>query len=122
MSEAFERTTIGDIVALDFRAAAVFEQFGIDFCCGGRRSVAEARATAAVNPLEVEAAIEALATGAAGDFDVTVWPLDGLIDPIVPMHHGYVRSAMPTIQQYLAKRVQVHGQRHPELTNVAAAF
>ncbi|HMF99317.1 MAG TPA: iron-sulfur cluster repair di-iron protein [Vicinamibacterales bacterium] len=122
MSEAFERTTIGDIVALDFRAAAVFEQFGIDFCCGGRRSVAEACRSAAVNPQDVEAAIEALPPDAASEFDVRVWPLDRLIDHIVTMHHGYVRSSMPTIQQYLARLVEVHGQRHPELMNVAAAF
>lgn len=35
-------TTVGEIVAGDFRAAAVFNQFGIDFCCGGKRTVATA--------------------------------------------------------------------------------
>ena len=37
MSEQLTTTTVGEIVAADFRTAAVFEQFGIDFCCGGRR-------------------------------------------------------------------------------------
>ena len=35
-------TTIAEIVAGDFRTAAVFQEFGIDFCCGGRRTVLEA--------------------------------------------------------------------------------
>ncbi|HJZ74317.1 MAG TPA: iron-sulfur cluster repair di-iron protein [Vicinamibacterales bacterium] len=122
MSEAFERTTVGDIVAMDFRAAAVFEQFGIDFCCGGRRSVAEACRTAAVNPLDVEAAIDALPAESAGDSDVGAWPLHDLIDHIVSTHHTYVRAALPLIRQYLAKLVEVHGARHPELADVASAF
>jgi iron-sulfur cluster repair protein YtfE (RIC family) len=33
MNATFE-TTIRDIVAEDFRAAAVFQKFEIDFCCG----------------------------------------------------------------------------------------
>jgi regulator of cell morphogenesis and NO signaling len=60
MIEALESTTVGDIVAGDFRAAAVFERFGIDFCCGGRRSVAEACRTAAADPAEVIDALGAL--------------------------------------------------------------
>src|SRR6478672_11034760 len=98
MSESFERITVGEIVATDFRAASVFEQFGIDFCCGGRRSVAEACRTAAVDPATVECALEALrATEEPGDGDVTSWPVDRLIDRILETHHAYVRLALPTI-------------------------
>ena len=53
MGETFEQTTVGEIVATDFRAASVFEQFGIDFCCGGRRSVVDACRTAEVDPAVV---------------------------------------------------------------------
>ena len=28
--------TIGELVAEDYRAAAVFEKYGVDFCCGGQ--------------------------------------------------------------------------------------
>jgi regulator of cell morphogenesis and NO signaling len=35
-------TTVGEIVAADFRTAAVFHEFGIDFCCGGAKSLREA--------------------------------------------------------------------------------
>jgi len=37
MINSFEQTTVGEIVARDFRTAGILEQFGIDFCCGGWR-------------------------------------------------------------------------------------
>ena len=114
-------TTIGDIVAADFRAAAVFQRFGIDFCCGGRRSFEEACEDAAVDPGEVRGEIDALpAAGREGD--VTGWPLDRLIDHILEVHHDYVRAALPTIAKYLTKLNAVHGSRHPELATVASHF
>jgi regulator of cell morphogenesis and NO signaling len=123
MSEAFERATVGEIVACDFRAAGVFERFGIDFCCGGRRSVEEACRAAAVDPGAVERALQSLPVPEEGDDgDVTRWAPDRLIDHILETHHEYVRRALPTIARYLAKLVEVHGARHPELARVAAAF
>ena len=123
MSEPFERATVGEIVATDFRAASVFEQFGIDFCCGGRRSVAEACRDAATDPGIVERALQALPPADADEEDgVTQWPVKRLIDHIVGTHHAYVQSALPTIARYLAKLVEVHGPRHPELVRVSASF
>ena len=121
MKEAFEQTMVGDIVASDFRAARVFEQFGIDFCCGGRRSVGEACRVAAVSPRDVEAALESLPADSRDD-EANSWPLSRLIDHIVTKHHAYVRATMPAIHQYLEKLVAVHGVRHPELEQVAATF
>ena len=123
MSHAFDRSTVGEIVGRDFRTAAVFEEFGIDFCCGGRRSLAEACRTAAVDPATVERALQALsAAGGAIDGDVMQWPVAGLIDHIVATHHAYTRSALPLIGRYLAKLVEVHGARHPELSSIAMSF
>ncbi len=56
------------------------------------------------------------------DDDVTRWPADRLIDHILVVHHAYIRSALPAIARHLAKLVDVHGARHPELARVAAAF
>jgi regulator of cell morphogenesis and NO signaling len=123
MSESFERATVGEIVATDFGTARVFEQFGIDFCCGGRRSMAEACESAAVDPQTVERALQALPPVAEhDDDDVTRWSTDRLIEHILNRHHAYVRAALPSIGRQLAKLVEVHGQRHPELARVAASF
>jgi regulator of cell morphogenesis and NO signaling len=109
-------------VATDFRAGAVFEKFGIDFCCGGRRSVADACRQAAVDPSIVKQALQALPPAGGESEDVAQWPMDRLVDYIVATHHAYVRSALPVIAGYLAKLVEVHGSRHPELARISTAF
>jgi len=123
MSERSKETTVGEIVAADYRAAHVLERFDIDFCCGGRRSLADACLQAAVDPGVVEDALQALPPHDAADgADVGRWSLDRLADHIVATHHAYVRSAVPIINRWLARLVEVHGGRHPELPQVAASF
>src|SRR5438128_10849546 len=121
MKERLETATVGDIVAADFRAAGVFEQFGIDFCCGGRRSLSDACQAASADPAALVRALDALPPRAADD-DVTRWPLERLVDHITTEHHAYVRAALPAIAHHLAKLREAHGARHPELTRVASAF
>jgi regulator of cell morphogenesis and NO signaling len=67
-------------------------------------------------------ALEALPPAIETDDDAARWPIPQLIDHIVSTHHAYVRSAMSTITRHLAKLVEVHGARHPELSRVAAYF
>jgi len=121
MNERLEQSMIGDIVATDFRAGAIFESYGIDFCCGGRRSLADACRGASADPSEVIAAIEALGVAAPED-DATAWTVDGLIDYIVSTHHAYIRENVPTIARHLAKLQTVHGARHAELSDIVIVF
>lgn len=120
MSERFVTATVGDIVANDFRAAGVFERYGIDFCCA-RRTPADACRTALADPAAVVRELEALPTAGGDDVGVADWPVD-LIDHIESVHHRYVRAALPRIARYLAKLVDTHGRRHPELVQTAARF
>jgi regulator of cell morphogenesis and NO signaling len=122
MNEPLATETVGGIVAADFRAAAVFEEFGIDFCCGGRRLFAEACRTAGADPTAVARALDALLASIETPDDVTQWPLERLIDCIVSTHHVYVRSAVPTIARNLTKLEAVHVARHRELARVRAYF
>lgn len=121
MSESFGTRRIGTIVAADWRAAAVFERFGIDFCCGGSRSVADACHSVGVDLAEVEREVEQLSPGEAAE-DVSQWTVDRLVDHILQTHHAYVRSALPRIAGYLTKLTDVHGARHPELVQIGAGF
>jgi regulator of cell morphogenesis and NO signaling len=122
MTEPLGTTTVGDIVASDFRTAFVFEQFGIDFCCGGRRTLADACRTAGADPDAVVQALEALQPSGGHEDDVTQWPLGRLIGYIVSTHHAYLRLALPAIARDLATLLETHRLRHPELSRVAAHF
>ena len=122
MSNRLESPTVGDIVAADFRAAEVFEQFGIDFCCGGRRSFDDACRSAAADPSAVLKALNAISRSRAEGNDVTDWPLDRLVEHIETTHHAYLRRALPSIARHLGKLVDAHGSRHPELMTVGDVF
>lgn len=121
MRDTLAGRSVGDIVAADWRTAAIFDRLGIDFCCGGGRTVADACRAAGVDPAAVEQALAALPAGAAVE-DPREWPIDRLIDHIVETHHAYVRAALPRIGDYLAKLTRVHGARHPELHDIAIAW
>ena len=122
MNDRLATRTIGEIVATDFRTAAVFEQFGIDFCCGGRRLFADACRTSAADPAAVIGALDALPASDDSVDDVTRWPTERLIEHIVSIHHGYVRSAVPTIARRLMKLEEEHRARHPELSRLRVYF
>jgi regulator of cell morphogenesis and NO signaling len=122
MSKHLESPTVGDIVAADVRTAEVFDRFGIDFCCGGRRSFDDACRSAEVDPRVVLKALNALSRQQAEGDDVTRWPLDRLIDHIETTHHAYVRGALPSIARHLGKLLDAHGVRHPELVRIGQVF
>jgi regulator of cell morphogenesis and NO signaling len=113
--------TIRDIVAHDFRAAAVFQRHGIDFCCKGNRSVEEAcRGGAATADRVLQEVADATASPAAGGPRFNSWDLGTLAAYIVANHHGFVRQAMPALLTHTQKIAAVHGGTHPELHEVAA--
>lgn len=122
MSERLENMRVGDAVASDFRAAAVFQRFGIDFCCGGRRSIADACRGAGVDQDAILAALEALRPEEASKDDVAGWPIDRLVAQVLETHHVYIRESIPVISRYLEKLVSVHGAKHPELNRIENAF
>lgn len=122
MEDRFESETVGDLVARDYRTAAVLESFGIDFCCGGRRSLHDACGEAGADPARLKAALDALAPRGAAEDDVSGWSPERLVDHIVATHHSYVRVELPAIASEVEKLVQVHGERHPELERVAGVI
>ena len=118
MGSQFENGTLGDIVAGNYRAAAVFERHGLDFCCGGRVALTEACRQRHVDVGAVVAELDRLDTAdAAAPSDPA-----GLIAYIVERHHAYIIDAVPTIKAHLARLVSVHGHGHPELHSIATRF
>lgn len=121
--ENLRNKSVGEIVKLDFRAADVFSSYGIDFCCGGKISVAEACANAKCDEAIVISSLEALQNqsgSAAHDFDS--WNIGFLTDYIINTHHQYVTKAIPQILPLAQKVAEVHGANHSEVILINESF
>src|SRR5690606_9696784 len=117
------KTTIGEMVAKDYRAATVFQKFGIDYCCKGNRTLEEATEMKNINVNAVKTELEkVLNTPAEENMDFNFWPLDLLADYIEKKHHRYVEERIPLLLQYLNKLCKVHGDVHPELFEINRLF
>jgi regulator of cell morphogenesis and NO signaling len=111
--------TLGQIAAKDLRKAEVFKKYGLDFCCGGKKTVREACEEKGIDATKVEQELqhpeklESIDRNAYND-----WNLGFLVDFIVNNHHGYIRKNLPELRAYAKKVAQVHGAHHPELLTI----
>src|SRR5215469_10328716 len=97
--------TVRDLASTNPSAARTFESFGIDYCCGGERSLAQACSAAKVSVEEVMRALEQ--TPAKGDDrDWQAASLRELVKHIIEKHHAYVRAEIPRLIALLAKVVR----------------
>ena len=113
---------IGEMVAEDFRTAAVFKKYGIDFCCKGGRTIADACEKKNIDKEKIIEELENLPKTDASGIDFYSFPIDLLADYVEKTHHRYVEEKTPIIQQFLDKLCKVHGDRHPELFEINAIF
>jgi regulator of cell morphogenesis and NO signaling len=110
------QTTVRDIALENPAAIRVFEKLGIDYCCGGRKPLAEACEERALDPSAVLTAIAGAAQGSTAPVaDWTKASLESLCAHIVSTHHAYVRNEIPRLRQLAQKVVSRHGAAHPEL-------
>jgi regulator of cell morphogenesis and NO signaling len=115
--------TVGELVAQRPSRSRVFEQFKIDFCCGGKLPLAEACQKKGIDPKAVLAALEAEAAAPAPQ--ARTWTdasLTELADHIETTHHAYLRRELPRIE-YLTHRVASrHGDHTPSLIKLHELF
>lgn len=118
-----KETTIGEVVAADYRTAALFESLGIDFCCKGNKTIDEVCQTKAIEKELLFQNIEkVIKTEEIESSNYNSWPLDLLADYIEKKHHRYVEDKTPVLKQYLDKIFMVHGKQHPELFEIKNLF
>jgi len=116
-------TTIGEIVASDYRTAKVFETHGIDFCCGGKVALSAICREKGINPDTLLREIEAIKTEQVDrSQNYTAWELPFLVDYIINTHHAYLKENNGQLAGYARKIAEVHGAHHPEVIEIAAIF
>src|SRR5664280_1756420 len=115
--------TVREIALEQPSSIRVFEQFGIDYCCGGRKPLADA---CLAGNLEVERVIAALEAAAkTADPEVEDWAgksLESLSTHIVTTHHAYVKRELPRLAMLAEKVVNRHGPTKTELPVIAATL
>jgi len=121
--------TLAEVVDAYPQIAREFERRNLDYCCGGRRTLAEACARAGLDAEATVAELSAVTitsttmspTGSA-PAEWTTMTADVLVDHLESTHHRYLWDEMPRVTALIDKIVSVHGGRHPELSEIAACF
>ncbi len=108
--------TVREIALEQPTSIRVFEHYGIDYCCGGRKPLAEA---CAASNLEVDTVLAALENAAKSSVPTAEeWSkasLEKLCGHIVATHHAYVKSELPRLAVLAEKVVRRHGDTQAEL-------
>lgn len=113
--------TIGQIAAKDLHKAKVFKKYGLDFCCGGKKTIKEACSEKGLDVTKVEQELHELdKINAFGGRQLPYndWEVDFLSDYIVNTHHSYLNKNLPDLKRYAQRVAEVHGDNHPELLAV----
>jgi regulator of cell morphogenesis and NO signaling len=111
--------TLGEIAVKDLRKAQIFKKYGLDFCCGGKKTVREACAEKGLDVTKVEYELQqADKNFSTKPLPYNDWSLEFLADYIVNTHHSYVQKTLPDLVAYATKVASVHGNHHPELAAI----
>lgn len=114
--------TVGQIAAKDLRKAEVFKKYGIDFCCGGKKSLKQVCQEKGLDLAIVEAELDNAKESAPATENFDRWQPDFLADYIYNKHHGYYYDEAPVIGELVNKVYERHGRHFPELATVAALY
>jgi regulator of cell morphogenesis and NO signaling len=107
-----ENQTVSELAALSLNAVRTFEKRGIDYCCGGKRPLAEVCQERGIAPQELIAELSAaLDQAKQEERDWNTAPLSELVAHINRKHHEYLKLEMPLISERLKKVVKVYGEQ-----------
>lgn len=120
MNTLLERT-IGELVAEKPSRSRLFEQHGIDYCCGGKRSLREATSQAGIDIEAFLASLEAMPV-VAEDRDWRETTVKELVGHILSAHHDWLKENLPRIERLAEKVARVHGEHAPETVEAGRLF
>ncbi|MEP7118071.1 MAG: iron-sulfur cluster repair di-iron protein [Acidobacteriota bacterium] len=92
----------------------VFQEHGIDFCCGGKRPISEACAERGIDVAHLVAQLQAVGSDIGGDRNWQAAPLRELVTHIQRRFHEPLRNELPRLTGMMAKVVSRHGDQLPQ--------
>lgn len=111
---------VSDIVKNDYRTADVFQKYGIDYCCGGKFPLRIACDMKGLTDGEIYRDLDKVTRDIqlSGLVDFSNWSIDFLIDYIINIHHSYLHTALPQLENYVSRFAEGHRKKYPELDEV----
>ncbi len=112
-------TRVKEIATANPRAKRVLEDAGVDYCCGGEKSLHDVCMHTNVSSEEILKRLQEN-TKQVGP-DEANWAsasLSDLTQHIREKHHRYVRDVIPRVRALLERVKAKHGQNHPELAGI----
>ncbi|MFN8547156.1 MAG: iron-sulfur cluster repair di-iron protein [Candidatus Eisenbacteria bacterium] len=118
---SYAEVAVGKLVIERPERARVFERHAIDYCCGGKATLAQACQERSIPLDQMEAEL------ASSDATPAVTPPPpneavALIEHILATHHVFLQEAFGRISGLAEKVKRAHGERHPELDAVAITW
>jgi len=117
--------TVSEVALNNPAATRVFEKFGIDYCCGGNKSLEQACGEANLKIHQVLESLKSALSASDSHQEGKTWLTEPLADLIVHInntHHKYTREEIARLRPLFDKVCNVHGEKHPELQQVRHDF
>ncbi len=113
-------TTIHDILKLDYRAADVFHQFGIDISVSEKLSLLQISEMKGIDVYKIIAELEAVTKDYffSSSTDYQNWNLDFLVEFIVNIHHQYLKKNLPIIKNHIHNLVNRNENKYSYLKEI----
>ena len=116
-------TTVGELVRAKPARSRIFENLGIDYCCGGKKplnEVCRGKGLDAATVIAMLAALDGAPESASANPDTM--SLIELCDHIERAHHDYLREELPRLDFMTRKVAAVHGDHEIRLREVRTVF
>jgi regulator of cell morphogenesis and NO signaling len=118
-----DETKVKDIALSNPSATQILEDAGLDYCCGGGKSLHEACLHADVSPEEILKSLRENSKHVSpNEANWILAPLGDLTRHIRERHHRYVREAIARVQSLMDKVEAKHGKDHAEIADIRRLF
>jgi regulator of cell morphogenesis and NO signaling len=122
MSTATLEQTVGELVTKRPARAKVFETFGIDYCCGGKKPLKEACNAKGIDPDMVLQLLNLLdEQNGEVERDWSTATMTELCDHIEQTHHAYLKRDLPRME-FLVTKVAARHSEQAHLAEIRDTF
>jgi regulator of cell morphogenesis and NO signaling len=113
-------SSLAEIIRAVPGSQRALEELGLDYCCGGHRSLAEACVDQGIEPATVLDQLRQVTPQAPPEW-ASMTPAE-LVDHLESTHHAYLHAELPRLSSLAEKVAGVHGTRHPELSEIQQSY